>query len=91
MAFARTIVESHDAEQTVDQEIKGNPHFSDFYEGLKWRLAREPDIGYRVPETDPQTYVVHSYHWSVAAIIVAYRFDDNQVEILNLRIIPHTA
>jgi hypothetical protein len=91
MAFAREIVESHVAERLVDEEIRANPEFSDFYDGLKWRLAREPDIGYPVPKTNPQTYVIHSYHWSVAAIVIAYRFDENQVEILNLRIIPHRA
>lgn len=88
MAFAREIVESHEARQIIDSEIGHNPDLSDFYEGLKWFLARGPDRGYRVPTTDPQSYVIHMYHWNVAAIVVTYRFNENQVEILSLRVLP---
>ena len=86
MAFARTVVESHLAAKTIDSEIKKIPRLLDIYDGIKWRLAREPDIGYRVPKTNPQTYVIHSYHWGVAAIVVAYHFNEDQVEILDVKI-----
>ena len=86
MAFAREIIESHDAASAIDNEIKCNPKLADFWEGLKWRLARGAETGYRVPRTHPPTYVIHSYHWGVAGIVVAYRFSEDQVDILNLRI-----
>ena len=88
MAFARTVREEHPARTTIDQEIATNPRLNDIYDGLKWRLARDPDIGYRVPRTNPQTYVVHSYHWDVAAVVAAYRFDDDMVEIIDVQVAP---
>ena len=33
MAFAREIVESHDAQQIIDNEIGHNPRVNDYYEG----------------------------------------------------------
>jgi hypothetical protein len=90
MAFARTIVESHDAQRVIDQEIARDARLSDIYDGLKWRLARQPEIGYRVPKTSPQTYVTHSYHWNTSAIVAAYRFDEDRVEILGLQVIPYS-
>ena len=85
MAFAREIIESHDAASVIDNEIKRNPKLDDFWEGFKWRLARGPEMGYRVPSTDPTTHVTHFYHWGVAGIVVAYRFSEDRVEILNLK------
>lgn len=86
MAFERTVIESHLAQRTIDQEIKKIPRLIDIYDGLKWRLARQPEMGYPVPKTKPVTYVVHSYHWGIAAVIVAYHFNDDQVEILDVRV-----
>ena len=88
MAFAREIVLSHDAEHVIDNEIKHNPKLDDFWIGFTWFLARGPEHGYRVPKTDPASYVIHFYHWHVGAIVVTYRFDENQVEILDLRVLP---
>lgn len=86
MAFERTIIESHVAAKTIDEEIKKLARLNDIYDGIKWRLARQPEIGYRVPKTHPPTYVIHSYHWRVAAVIVAYHFNDDQVEILDVKV-----
>lgn len=87
MAFARTIRESRIAEQTIDNEIKKTPRLNDVYEGVKWLLARSPETGYAVPRTDPQTYVIHSYHWNIgASVVIAYHFDDDQVEILDVKV-----
>ena len=45
-------------------------------------------MGYAVPRTNPQTYVVHSYHWNIgAAVVVAYHFNDDQVEILDVKVV----
>lgn len=88
MAFARTVIESPEAAKVIDNEIKEIPRLADIYEGLKWRLARGPDIGYPIPKTNPQLYVTHSYHWNTAAITVAYQFDDDQVEVLAVKVLP---
>lgn len=88
MAFAREIVESHEARQVIDNEIAHNPRLGDFWEGYKWFLARGPEHGYRAdPHTDPPTYVIHFYHWNLAGVAVTYRFNENQVEILALKIL----
>jgi hypothetical protein len=63
MAFARTVVESHVAQQVIDTEIHRDPRLNDLYEGLKWRLARQPEVGYPIPQMTPPAYVIHSYHW----------------------------
>lgn len=88
MAFAREIVKSHDAAQVIDNEISHNPQLSDFWDGFEWFLARGPEQGYQVPNTNPPTYVIHFYHWHIAAMVVTYRFNENQVEILDLKTIP---
>ena len=90
MAFAREIVEEPDAQRVIDNEIRDNPRLSDFWEGFKWFLARGPEMGVRVLNTNPQSYVIHFYHWHIAAIVATYRYSDNQVEILALRILPPT-
>ena len=85
MAFARTTIESNIAQHVIDDEIKQKPRLYEIYEAIKWRLARGPEDGYRVPRTDPETYVVHSYHWDIgAAVVVAYIFNNDQVEILDV-------
>jgi hypothetical protein len=86
MAFARTIIESHIAQKTIDGEIKRIHRLIDIYDGIKWRLARQPEGGYRVPKTNPPTWVMHSYHWGIAAVVLAYHFDDDQVEILDVKV-----
>lgn len=86
MAFERTIIESHVAQKYIDNEIRKLPRLIDIYDGIKWRLARQPEVGYRVPRTEPPTYVVHSWHWNIAAVVVAYHFNDDQVEILDIKI-----
>ena len=89
MAFARTVIESPNAERCIDDvRCQGSPdRLTDIYEGLKWRLARQPEVGYRLPTVKPDTYVVHSYHWNVAAIVAVYRFDADAVHIIDLNIV----
>ena len=89
MAFARTVIESPDAQRWID-EARGRDRpdrLTDIYEGLKWRLARQPEVGYRLPKVEPDTYVVHSFHWNVAAIVAVYRFDADDVHIIDLNIV----
>lgn len=87
-SFARTVVESRIAEKVIDSEIKQRPRLSDIYEAIKWRLARGPDVGYCVPRSNPSTYVVHSFHWHIGvAVVIAYLFDNDQVEILDVMVV----
>ena len=43
MAFERTVIESHIAQHTIDEQIKKIQRLIDIYDGIKWRLARDPD------------------------------------------------
>jgi hypothetical protein len=91
MAFERTVVESHVAQRTVDAEIKWEPALADLYDGLKWRLARQPEVGYPIPRTNPPAYVIHSFHWKglrgALPIVVSYTFDADQVVIYGVRVL----
>ena len=42
----RTIRESHVAMHIIDSEIRRNPELEDQYDALKWRIARQPQVGY---------------------------------------------
>ena len=91
MAFARTVVESHAARPVIDAEIHREPRLNDLYEGLKWRLARQPEVGYPIPQVNPPAFVIHSFHWSglrnLFPIVVAYDYDDDQVVIYAVKVI----
>jgi hypothetical protein len=75
----------------IDTEIRREPRLMELYEGLKWRLARQPDAGYPIPNTDPQAFVIHSFNWkalaAIAPILVTYTYDDDQVVIVAVRIL----
>ena len=68
--------------------LVATPRLSDFWEGFKWFLARGAEMGYLVPRNRPETYVIHFYHWNEAEIKVAYRLDDDHVEILDISVTP---
>lgn len=79
--YARTIVESELVAQRIDNAMEKAPHLGELYErGLKWKLARSPASGNKIPETD--FYYATTFTWSpggVPSITVMYRFDDNNV------------
>lgn len=81
-------VEIYDAAQAIiDKEIKPDPKLSDFWEGLKWRLSRDPLTGaYRVPQSEPPTYIARGHHWGVASLVVIYRFDATELHVVDLAV-----
>jgi len=90
MAFARTIVEARDASALIDAEIDGYPRLRELYDGLLWRLARQPQIGYPVPDTQPPLYLVHSRDWKrpgLPVIVLAYTYSDDRVFVQAVRVL----
>lgn len=90
MASARTVVESAEAQKTIDEAIEGNPRLQGLLDGLIWRISRNPEVGYPVPGTHPQLHVIRSHDWIGfdGVIVVAYNFDDDQTVIMGLRVEP---
>ncbi len=78
MAFHRTVVEDPVAQKYIDEEIRSDLGLSDLYDGLKWLLARDPHVGYPIPQTSPQVFVVRTVHWKTSAgmppIVATYYF-----------------
>lgn len=94
MAYARTVVESRDAQGLIDNETDGYPRLRDLYDGLLWRLARQPEIGYPVPETDPPLFLIHSTNWRrrpLPVIVIAYTYTPDRVFVQAVRVLPNGA
>lgn len=88
MAVARTVIETNEVARIIDAEIKRIPRLHDVYEGLKWRIARDPDSGYPVSGTRPPRRVMRSdeYRSIPGVLVVAYTFGENEAEIVGVRL-----
>jgi hypothetical protein len=87
VAAVRKIVVFDDPKRVLDQQIQRDAKLSDFWEGLMWRLSRDPLNGaYRIKNSEPPTYVVRLHHWNVASLIVVYRFDAVEIHIVDLTV-----
>ena len=87
--FARTICESHDVEQAIAAARSHFPRIEEIIDGWKWRLAREPESGYRLPGHNPATYLMRSAgapELGIPSITFLYRFDEDRVDLLRVRI-----
>jgi hypothetical protein len=92
MSFARTIVEEPQVSAAVDAAETKFPRFGALWNAWTWRLARGPAIqAYKIPNTYPDTYLIKSPDLSQYAlphsITIMYRFTDDEVHILDLRIV----
>ncbi len=86
----RTIREEKRVEQRID-EVRGKlPRVEEIYEGWKWRLARAPELGYRMSGVTPDTYLALSVPEAPdhPSLLFIYRFDDQYVTIIDLVITP---
>jgi hypothetical protein len=90
MAFARTIVEQREVTALIDTECDEWPRLRELYDGLLWRLARQPTVGYPVPETNPPLFLVHSRDWKrqgLPVIVLAYTYTADRVFIQAVRVL----
>ena len=86
--YARTIQESELVSKRIDEAVKREPNLHDLYEyGIKWKIARHPDAGTKVP--DSEYYIAKTFFWrpgGVPSITVLYKFDDQYVYIESSKI-----
>ena len=91
--FAKSVVESNQAQEAIDTAMKTYPRLNQLYEGLKWRLARRPaESGVKISRLHNK-YILKTLDWSsygVPVVRVIYSFTDNEVEILAIDILPIT-
>ena len=89
MATARTVIEEHVVAASIDAAIRKHKRYADLFDGLKWRIARAPQSGYPIPDTQPQAYLIRSYQWHnfPGAILIVYVFDEESVTIKAVKVI----
>src|SRR5207249_404502 len=84
MAFARTVIVEPAVEDYLREEERKDPLLRNVLRALEWRLARQPEIGYRVPGYNPPRYIVRSqpYRMPVSRFLrLLYRYTDDEVII----------
>jgi hypothetical protein len=83
----RQIVEDPAVMEELDLACAVAPRLREAWEGLKWLLARTPEIGHRLGLGE--TIRVHKqaglYHQHLPAITVLYEFTDTTVFIRSVR------
>lgn len=89
--FAKSIIESAQAQESIDAAIQIYPRLNDLYEGLKWRLARRPaESGVKISRLYDK-YILKTLDWStygVPVIRVIYSFNENETEIIAINVLP---
>lgn len=86
---ARTVVLEPAAEASSDEAKRQFRRFEDAWEGVEWLLARSPDRGAMYLGADKETrhYVQSSGATDVPFIWVVYTFDDDEVVVLDLKVV----
>ena len=82
MAFARTVIVEPAVEEYLREEERKDPLLRNVFRALEWRLARQPEIGYRVPGFNPPRYLVRSqpYRLPVPRFLrLLYRFTEEEI------------
>lgn len=80
----RTIVEQEMVSARVDQSRKEHPRFEEYFDGLKWWLARKSLVGDRAPGIEPPAYVIKTIPWfamRIPATRTLYRVSEHDVVI----------
>jgi hypothetical protein len=90
MAYARTVIEEEVVRRTIDAASKKFERLKSIFEGCKWVLAREPRAGVLIGGREYAVYALRSQPPDAAfpAIVLYYRYDEETVTILNVRIYP---
>lgn len=87
----RTIVEEQIAQTKIDSAKNKYKRLEDIYNGLSWRLAREPESGVLIGNKNPDIYLIKIdpvVDMQLPGILALYSYDDNQVNVLDVRIDP---
>lgn len=84
----RTIREEHCVSEAIDKAKSKYPRIDEVFDGLKWRLARDPESGFELPNTDSPKYLIKPDPplKNLPIITILYEFDAFQVNILDVKI-----
>lgn len=88
MFCARSVVEDKKTEHKIDKNKGKYSRLEDIWEGLKWLLARSPELGEPLPGKEG-LYVYKTPQWKTkgAAMITAlYSYSDDKVVIHDILI-----
>ncbi len=87
---AKTVIEENAVSEAIDQAKARYNRIDDLYEGLKWRLARQPDDAH-VPIPDVEGFhTIKTIRWLIEGVPViqaVYRITDDEIIITSIRII----
>lgn len=86
---ARTVAEDEAASDIIDSASRCWPRVDDVFSGLKWRLARRPEDGVKLPHARGNVYTAKTPNWvmsDVPVVQVVYSFDNDEVVIHSARV-----
>lgn len=91
MSFAKTIVESDEVTEQLDELRQNFDRFDDIWTMLSWKLARDPEspTSYLIPNTNPDKYitkVADNDVEGVPSVTVLYSFDQDNLYIEAMRV-----
>ena len=85
-----TLVEQPHVVSAIEEAYATYPRFHDLYDGITWRLCRDP-IPEEAVQIVPDTYVLKSEAWEYAGfctITLLYTVSDAGVSIEDLKVEP---
>lgn len=82
----RTVVLSILAQEVLDRESDLRERLRDVYEGLEWRLSRDPASGYQYNEKYWLMKLDGNLAAEIPGIVVLYIFDNEHVDVLRMLI-----
>ena len=80
----RTVVENWSVTDVLDKEQFLYPRLEDAFEALKWYLARVPDCGEIIDDTNWIFVQDGDERKNIPSLVVLYTFDSWQVEIKHI-------
>jgi hypothetical protein len=85
------LIEQHGVTFIVGEAHATYSRFHDLYDGLTWRLCRDP-VPEEAVEIAPETYVIrgpiHNFP-GFCQIVMAYTFANNQLVVEDLKVEPN--
>ncbi len=90
MSILREIVEEHCVAQEIDKLNVKHVRLEEVFSALKWRLAKQPQVGYRMFASDgTDKYLIKTDPnptLNIPGILLLYTYNDIQVNIIDIRV-----
>jgi len=82
MAFSRIVRYERVVQDYLTQEIRNHRRLAEVLRALEWRLARQPEIGYQIPNLTPPRFLAKSlpYRFPIPLVLtLMYQYTDEEV------------